>query len=367
MALDEARLPASAILLRVPQPPTNASFECNQIFPEGWKNTLSPEVRAANRALARMHYQPMGLLDPDGDYSYKPGIRVMPEYDSFEFRRIGESGSTMNRGYSRNEVGFGSLELVSTDRHHGGRSFVIPVAIKRIRERVYQEQPELSSHPEFGLWEALRNTRALVRGFIHTTIPVAVICDKKDSFILTHTRKDIKSLDTEPWGQYRQGKLEVDRHFQRLLAQIAQTTADATIRGIQLGDAQLKNYYSTIIGEVGFLDWEEAQFYDFRPSSDQMLRAAYQDMHRLYLSLSGDLMGDPNGEVQPPRILGGDPQERIYNFTKLVIDPYIRRMEVNIKHSGHLSNQEIDSLFDHTKDPDGIPQPNLSDTIISAI
>lgn len=289
---------------------------------------ISPVVLDAADALARVRKKPrreikLGVL-PDT----REGVHVLPNWEGFDLlaiRAIRDYRVLFTRGASAHEVSFGLADLRAPDGLE-----TIPVAIKSFNAK--DSNPDRNGAK--AMKDATSNAWVLKRG-ISTTDPIAVI-HSTGSFVISPVKPGVQAIDTEPWHQFETTQdLQVREHFRLRLQQVGEVIAILNFHGVAHIDSQLRNYWVTPEGKIEPFDWESAKIFEDPPSAEEFLKISALTLRRLYENLEIGNSSPNEPDIIPTPILRGG-QRAIWNqFSQLIIEPYIQKLEDLFLESGN--------------------------------
>ncbi len=210
-----------------------------------WEKTPDPIVKEVSLSLFSQREKQRDL-----NLGHSPsleGVYLLPNWRGTRIIKLGQRRGVEDlwpRGSSAHNVVFCIAEV--RDPH--GKITNRNVAIKMFHRS------------KGAIKDATNNAVVLQRGF-STTNPIAVIVDEANSYVISPAVKGIQQLDTEPWHQFSTGTDVIRKHFIYRLQQIGEMLADLHAKGINHSDAQVKNFWVTINGEIQPFDWEAANVY----------------------------------------------------------------------------------------------------------
>lgn len=296
--------------------------------PDNKRLITSPVVLDAAESLGEVRKKPKRFIELGARPDTREGVHVLPnwkEVDLLAIRPNRDYRVLFTRGASAHNVSFGLADLRTPEGLE-----TVPVAIKSFNAK--DSDPDKNGAK--AMRDAVANAWALKRGF-STTDPIAVI-HSTGSFIISPVRPGVQALDTEPWHQFETTQdLNIRNHFRRRLEQVGQILADLNFHGITHVDSQLRNYWITPDGKMEPFDWESAKISDDPPSAEKFLQISADTLRRLFENLQIGNKSPNEEDVTPTPILRGGAKAVWNQFTDLVLNPYISRVEDLFLESGN--------------------------------
>lgn len=276
-----------------------------------WENQPDSVIRAVSLAFSEQRKKPQQVMSLENPQT-REGIHLMPRWAACRLLRVGQRRGLKDlfpRGGSYHNVSFGIVELRKPD----GTTILTSTAVKTF------------DAPGKALHDAAVNGIVLERSF-STTDPICVIAAQPKSYVISLARTGVQALDTEPWHQFSPTLPELQSHFQHRLQQVAETLAAMHLRGINHGDAKLRNYWATPQGTVEPFDWESARIFPDPPSSDDLCTISRDDLGSLWRSIQTSQSG--------VAFLRGSEQAKLNSFSQLVFQPYFKSLLAQVSQTG---------------------------------
>lgn len=152
--------------------------------------------------------------------------------------------------------------------------------------------------------------------------PIGFIMQGGVGYALTRLEREQDTLDTTNWASlFRGNEHSVQYEGQRgSLAAIAELLADFHRKKVFHGDPQLKNIAIDITGELFFIDWESATFYQDQANDQWLTHKTIHDLRVLFGSL---IRREDKGGVG--LLDGFSPSVQWHYFKKYFFDPYVEQ------------------------------------------
>lgn len=284
-----------------------------------WEKTPDPIVKEAAEAIFR-HREHQHHLNPNHLTSGE-GIFLLPNWSGSEILKVGQRRGIKDlwpRGSSAHDVTF----CVAETRNSNGKIHNRHVAIKKFHRAAS------------AIKDAVNNAVVLQRDFT-TTNPIAVVIDGLTGYVITPAIQGVQPLDTEPWHQFNIGTEPIRRHFIGRLQQTGKVLADLNSKGINHSDAQIKNFWVTVMGKMEPFDWEAAKIYPNPPGPQDLLAMGIDDLRTLYLSVTNQYQESPI-----PALLGSKKTQWL-QFKDYILGPYGDRLMQTVQYSDQLSEEEL--------------------------
>ena len=227
-------------------------------------------------------------------------------------------GAQLGAGDSHHGVVFGQA-AVSTPQ---GQS-VINVAVK-----------EFSTDSGFAGHEHDQLVAARRLGF-NTFEPLALARDGENTYLITHKREDLNTLDNDDWTISPSDTERYESEVVPTLHFIAANMATMHAKGLFHGDAQAKNFARTDTGEFAVIDLEEAIVAETPEDTVGFINSnwevhqskAYMDVTHCWYALVHP-MGNENANNV---FLEGEPFEIcMEQFETNILNPYFAALEVQM-------------------------------------